>query len=131
MSKTATLEIEGKKYEFPIIVGTENEIAIDINKLRDLTSVITMDPGYKNSGSCLSEITFLDGEEGEKISCNFGKQIRVFLPPRDSAFGYILEVKSSREYDSTLFEFLFYDVVDDAEYGYKIKRPAKKPTTKT
>jgi citrate synthase len=64
MSKTATLEIEGKKYEFPIIVGTENEIAIDINKLRDLTSVITMDPGYKNSGSCLSEITFLDGEEG-------------------------------------------------------------------
>lgn len=64
MSKTATLEIEGKKYEFPIIEGSENEIAIDINKLRDLTGAITLDPGFKNSGSCLSEITFLDGEEG-------------------------------------------------------------------
>ncbi|PWA04899.1 citrate synthase [Flavobacterium psychrotolerans] len=64
MSNTAILEIEGKKYEFPIIVGTENEVAIDINKLRDLTGAITMDPGYKNSGSCLSKITFLDGEEG-------------------------------------------------------------------
>ena len=64
MSKTATLEFEGKKYEFPLIVGTENEVAIDINTLRDLTGAITMDPGYKNSGSCKSDITFLDGEEG-------------------------------------------------------------------
>jgi citrate synthase len=64
MSKIAILEIEGKKYEFPIITGTENEVAIDINKLRDLSGAITMDPGYKNSGSCISEITFLDGEEG-------------------------------------------------------------------
>ena len=64
MSKIATLEIEGKKYEFPIIVGSENEVAIDINKLRDLSGAITLDPGYKNSGSCTSEITFLDGEDG-------------------------------------------------------------------
>ncbi|MBC7438422.1 MAG: citrate synthase [Flavobacterium sp.] len=64
MSKTAILELDGKKYEFPVIVGTENEVAIDINKLRDLTGAITMDPGYKNSGSCKSDITFLDGEEG-------------------------------------------------------------------
>jgi citrate synthase len=64
MSKTAILEIDGKKIELPIIVGSENEVGIDINKLRDLTGAITMDPGYKNSGSCLSEITFLDGEEG-------------------------------------------------------------------
>jgi citrate synthase len=64
MSKTAILELDGKKYEFPIIVGSENEVGIDINKLRDLTGAITMDPGYKNSGSCTSEITFLDGEEG-------------------------------------------------------------------
>jgi citrate synthase len=64
MSKTAILELDGKKYEFPIIVGSENEVAIDINKLRDLTGAITMDPGYKNSGSCTSDITFLDGEEG-------------------------------------------------------------------
>ncbi|MFV5694878.1 citrate synthase [Flavobacterium sp. LB3P122] len=64
MSKTATLEIDGKKFEFPITVGTENEVAIDINKLRDLSGAITIDPGYKNSGSCKSEITFLDGELG-------------------------------------------------------------------
>lgn len=64
MSKVATLEIDGKKYEFPVIVGTENEVAIDIDKLRSATGAITMDPGYKNSGACKSEITFLDGEEG-------------------------------------------------------------------
>ena len=64
MSKTAILEFDGKKYEFPVIVGSENEAAIDIEKLRALTGAITLDPGYKNSGSCTSEITFLDGEEG-------------------------------------------------------------------
>ena len=64
MSKTAILEFDGKKYEFPVIVGSENEAAIDIEKLRALTGAITLDPGYKNSGSCKSEITFLDGEEG-------------------------------------------------------------------
>ena len=64
MSKTAILEIDGKKYELPIIVGSENEIAVDISKLRDISGVITMDPGYKNSGVCKSDITFLDGEEG-------------------------------------------------------------------
>lgn len=64
MSKTAILEFNGQKYEFPVIVGSENEAAIDIEKLRALTGAITLDPGYKNSGSCKSDITFLDGEEG-------------------------------------------------------------------
>ena len=64
MSKTAILKYDGKEYEFPIIVGSENEPAIDIEQLRALTGAITLDPGYKNSGSCKSEITFLDGEEG-------------------------------------------------------------------
>jgi citrate synthase len=64
MSKTAVLELEGKKYEFPVIEGSEKEIAVDISKLRDLSGAITMDPGYKNSGVCKSDITFLDGEEG-------------------------------------------------------------------
>ncbi len=64
MSKTAKLEFEGNQYEFPIIIGSENEIGIDINKLRELSGAITLDPGYKNSGSCQSSITFLDGEEG-------------------------------------------------------------------
>lgn len=64
MSKIAVLELEGVKYELPIIIGSENEVAIDVNKLRDLTGAITIDPGYKNSGSCKSDITYLDGEEG-------------------------------------------------------------------
>ena len=65
MSDKATLEIQGKKYEFPLVVGTENEVAIDISNLRTTTdSVITLDPGFKNTGSCESAITFLDGEKG-------------------------------------------------------------------
>ncbi|MFT5791338.1 MAG: citrate synthase [Urechidicola sp.] len=65
MSKTATLEINGQKYEFPLITGTENEVAINIKTLRGVTNgVTTIDPGYKNTGSCESGITFLNGEEG-------------------------------------------------------------------
>ncbi|HRA72765.1 MAG TPA: citrate/2-methylcitrate synthase, partial [Flavobacterium sp.] len=64
MSKTAKLEIDGKIYELPIFVGTENEMSIDISKLRDESGAITLDQGYKNTGACKSEITFLDGEEG-------------------------------------------------------------------
>ena len=65
MSKIATLTIDGKSYEFPLIVGTENEVAIDIKTLRGATGgVTTIDPGYKNTGSCESAITFLNGEEG-------------------------------------------------------------------
>ena len=64
MSKTAKLEIEGKIYELPIYIGSENEVSVDISKLRDLSGAITLDPGYKNTGACTSEITFLDGEEG-------------------------------------------------------------------
>ncbi|MBF4985957.1 citrate (Si)-synthase, partial [Nonlabens mediterrranea] len=65
MSEKAILEIDGNKYEFPIITGTENEKAIDIKALRGATGgVTTIDPGYKNTGSCESAITFLNGEEG-------------------------------------------------------------------
>lgn len=65
MAKMATLEIGGKKYEFPIVEGTENELGIDIKNLRGATDgVVTLDPGYKNTGACESAITFLDGEKG-------------------------------------------------------------------
>ncbi|WP_047416227.1 citrate synthase [Cellulophaga sp. Hel_I_12] len=64
MSEKATLEYNGNKYEFPVIKGTEEEIAIDIKELRSATGMITIDPGYKNTGSCESAITFLDGEKG-------------------------------------------------------------------
>ncbi len=65
MSDTAILEINGEKHELPIIHGTENESAIDIKNLRSATNgVITIDPGYKNTGSCVSAITFLEGDKG-------------------------------------------------------------------
>ena len=65
MTRTATIEIDGKKYESPIIEGTENELAIDIKTLRGVTGgVTTIDPGYKNTGACESAITFLNGEKG-------------------------------------------------------------------
>lgn len=64
MSEIAILEIDGKKYEFPVVEGTEQEKAINIASLRKNTGAITIDPGYKNTGSCTSAITFLDGEKG-------------------------------------------------------------------
>src|SRR5690554_4387914 len=65
MAKIATLELDGKKYELPVVEGTENELGIDIKNLRNETNgVVTLDPGYKNTGACESAITFLDGEKG-------------------------------------------------------------------
>ncbi|MBU2903296.1 MULTISPECIES: citrate synthase [Arenibacter] len=64
MANNATLEYNGKKFEFPVIEGTENELAIDIKTMRAESGMITIDPGFKNTGSCESAITFLDGEKG-------------------------------------------------------------------
>jgi citrate synthase len=64
MSESAELRLGDKTIKLPIIVGSEGEHAIDISKLRSETGYITLDPGYANSGSCQSEITFIDGEEG-------------------------------------------------------------------
>jgi citrate synthase len=64
MDETARLEIDGKTFEFPVVTGTEGERGIDIGKLRDLTGAIMLDPGFKNTGNCQSEITFIDGEQG-------------------------------------------------------------------
>jgi len=64
MHKTAKLIFEGKTYEYPVIVGTEGEKAIDISQLRSQTGLIALDPGYANTGSCSSTITFMDGEKG-------------------------------------------------------------------
>ena len=64
MTEYATLTIEGKTLELPIITGTEGEKAVDIRSLRQQTGYITFDPGYGNTGSCKSEITFMNGEQG-------------------------------------------------------------------
>ena len=64
MSDSASLNFEGKEIKLPVIVGSENEKAIDISKLRSETGLITMDKGFKNTGSTSSKITYLDGEKG-------------------------------------------------------------------
>ena len=58
------VKIDNKEIKLPIIVGTENEHGIDITKLRNETGFITLDPGYANTGACISNITFIDGEKG-------------------------------------------------------------------
>jgi citrate synthase len=64
MSETAQLTLGGETYEFPVVTGSENEKAIDISSLRSKTGYITLDIGYKNTGSTNSAITYLDGENG-------------------------------------------------------------------
>jgi len=64
MNETVKLEFEGETYEFPVVIGTEGEKAIDVSRLRQDTGLITLDPGYANTGSCASSITFMDGEKG-------------------------------------------------------------------
>ena len=61
---TAKLILEGQEHELPTVVGSEGEVGIDISTLRGATGAITLDPGYGNTGSCQSDITFIDGEKG-------------------------------------------------------------------
>jgi citrate synthase len=64
MSDAGRLQVGGREIELPVVVGTENEHAVDISKLRAQTGYITLDDGYGNTGSTTSAITFLDGEQG-------------------------------------------------------------------
>ena len=64
MSDAGRLQVGGREIDLPVVVGTENEHAVDISKLRAQTGYITLDDGYGNTGSTTSAITFLDGEQG-------------------------------------------------------------------
>jgi citrate synthase len=64
MAETAELRVGDRVIKLPIVEGSEGERAIDIRRLRDETGLITLDPGYANTGSCRSAITFIDGEQG-------------------------------------------------------------------
>lgn len=61
---TATLVLGDHRYALPVVVGSEDEVGIDIRRLRSSSGSITLDPGYGNTGSCQSSITYIDGEEG-------------------------------------------------------------------
>ena len=64
MSKQAKLELDGKSYSLPVVVGSEGEQAVDISTLRQTANYITLDDGYGNTGSCISNVTFIDGDKG-------------------------------------------------------------------
>ena len=64
MAETAKLTVAGKDYDLPVVVGSEGERGVDITKLRAETGLITLDEAYANTGSCRSDITFINGEEG-------------------------------------------------------------------
>src|SRR5512134_1520022 len=64
ISDRLTINYGGQTHEIPLLQGTEGERAIDIRKLRNKTGLVTFDPGYGNTGSCESAITYIDGERG-------------------------------------------------------------------
>ncbi len=64
MSENAFIEYDGKRQELETMIGSENEVGVDITQLRAKTGMITLDPGYGNTGSCTSDITYIDGDKG-------------------------------------------------------------------
>lgn len=121
MSNKATLEFEGKKYEFPIIKGSEDELAIDIKTLRGNSGIVTIDPGYKNTGSCESAITFLDGEKGilryrgysieelaEKADFLEVAYLLIFgeLPNKEQLAAFHLDIKNESHVDEEMKKIL-------------------------
>lgn len=64
MDNAAKLTLNGQVYELPVVVGTENEVGLDISRFRAQSRAITLDSGYANTGSCQSSICFIDGEKG-------------------------------------------------------------------
>ena len=85
MSGTAEIKYNGKSLELPVVIGSENEEAIDIGQLRAKSGLITLDAGFKNTGSTQSAITFLDGEKGKtttKIDTCGGQCVTTAKQPR-------------------------------------------------
>ena len=115
MDETAKLEYEGKTYELAVRVGSEGERAIDIGKLRDESGLITLDPGYKNTGSTTSEICFIDGEQG--ILSYRGYPIEELA--EQSSFlevAYLLiygELPTQEEYDSWLESLRYHTMLHE------------------
>jgi len=64
MSENAFIEYDGKRLDLETVIGSENEIGVDVTQLRAKTGLITLDPGYGNTGSCTSAITYIDGDKG-------------------------------------------------------------------
>ncbi len=121
MSNSVKISYKDSTYEFPLVEGTENEKGIDIQTLRSKTGLITYDPGYKNTGSCKSGLTFLNGEEGilryrgysiEEL-CSKSSFIQVAylliygeLPNKDELSFFVNEIKKESIVDEDLKSIL-------------------------
>jgi len=121
MSNSVKISYNDSTYEFPLVEGTENEKGIDIQTLRSKTGLITYDPGYKNTGSCKSGLTFLNGEEGilryrgysiEEL-CSKSSFIEVAylliygeLPNKDELSFFVNEIKKESIVDEDLKSIL-------------------------
>lgn len=122
MADKAILEYNGQKYEFPVIKGSEDELAIDIKTLRSATGgITTIDPGFKNTGSCESAITFLDGEKGilryrgysieelaEKADFLEVAYLLIFgdLPNKDQLSAFHKDIKNESQVDEEMTKIL-------------------------
>ncbi len=114
MSETAKINIHGKETELPLIVGSENELGIDISKLRAETGAVTLDFGYKNTGSTSSNITYLDGEAG--ILRHRGYSIEELAEKADFLeVAYLLingELPNEEEYEKWNTEITYHTLVN-------------------
>ena len=112
MSDKVVLSYDGKELELPASTGSMGEKSIDVSKLRGATGLITMDPGYKNTGSCESKITFLDGEEGKLLyrgypieqiadKSNFEEVMYLLikgeLPTQEQLDGFVADIRKNTE----------------------------------
>jgi citrate synthase len=115
MSNTAKLSIEGKEIELPLITGSEHETGIDISSLRSQTGVVTVDVGYKNTGSTTSAITYLDGEKG--ILRHRGYSIEQLA--KNASFlevAYLLidgELPNSKQYEDWDYQIRHHTLVNE------------------
>lgn len=121
MSDKVVLSYDGKELELPVSTGSMDEKSIDISKLRGATGLITMDPGYKNTGSCESKITFLDGEEGKLLyrgypieqiadKSNFEEVMYLLLkgelPTQEQLDGFVADIRKNTEVAEELVQLL-------------------------
>ena len=121
MSNSVKISYNDSTYEFPLVEGSENEKGIDIQNLRSKTGLITYDPGYKNTGSCMSSLTYLNGEEGilryrgysieelcSKVSFIQVAYLLIYgeLPNEDELSAFVNEIKNKSIIDEDLKSIL-------------------------
>ena len=121
MSNSVKISYNDSTYEFPLVKGSENEKGIDIQNLRSKTGLITYDPGYKNTGSCMSSLTYLNGEEGilryrgysieelcSKVSFINVAYLLIYgeLPNEDELSAFVNEIKKESIVDEDLKSIL-------------------------